>query len=149
MRWSFSYFWSAEAEGWRLRPRVESISAPLPFQIKRGLYLLFFSDQITARPVWDISSSSPRFFLYIPYPVATQFGSNCLLWEIFFTSFSKKTQQEENTSHTVKSLFFANDLWDGWLWKIHFSSLSAPQLTQGLNSSFRSESGNLPVFQTI
>ena len=45
MRWSFSYFWSAEAEGWRLRPRVESISAPLPFQIKRGLYLLFFSGQ--------------------------------------------------------------------------------------------------------
>lgn len=83
---------------WGVKTPAQSgvhLSAP-PFSDNKACISSF--QAITARPVWDISSS-PLFFLYIPYPVATQFGSNCLLWEIFFTSFSKKTQQEENTLH--------------------------------------------------
>ena len=44
------------------------------------------------------------FLLYIPYPVATQFGSNCLLREIFFTSFSKKDSAGRKYSACEKCL---------------------------------------------
>ena len=130
--WSFSYFWSTEADGCRLLPRVESIlrndSPSLLWS--RGLYLFFSSGHYqqadTDRAGYILCSSC-----FIS-PIQLPLNLDQIACSGRFSSphLAKKTRQEENTL-CVKSVFFANDLCDGFrrnpLWLLSSSTITRSQ----------------------
>ena len=115
------------------------MSGPLPFVITR--LVSFLQAIITA----ILLSSS---FFISPIQLPLNLDQIACSGRFSSPHLAKKTQQEENTLHGltsgVKSLFFANDLCDGF----RESTLALRFLanTQGLNFSFRSESWILPPY---
>ena len=125
--WSFSYFWSTEADGCRLLPRVESILRNVSPSLlwSRGLYLFFSSGHYqqadTARAGYILCSSC----LISPIQLPLNLDQIACSGRFSSPHLAKKTQQEENTL-CVKSLFFANDPRDG-LRKSTFSAITRSQ----------------------